>query len=212
MRNLVIAATVVAVASLAGAPAARATVVVVPTLEEMAVASDVIADARVLDQLVKKDELGRILTLTRVTVVDGLKGAKTGDTLEIFQLGGNLDGKNAWIVGAQHFQKGERFVIFAARHPSGGPASIVPYGIGFGVFDVVTDNGPVKNPRVQEVVGDVVSLSKSDDGAVHEKSPDVRTFDSLPAFKETIQRALTLQELPKLPMKQKLAPHLRGRP
>ena len=63
-----------AIGVLAAYPA-MATVVVVDPLEVMAQQSEVVIHGVVYGQEVQQDENGRIITLTQVEVVDGIKGA-----------------------------------------------------------------------------------------------------------------------------------------
>lgn len=193
--------------TLAVAASARATVVVVPPLEEMAVASDVIAEVVVGDARVVKAG-GRVVTFTTLEVKDGWKGVKTGDTVELFQLGGDLDGKSSWIVGAQRFKKGDRHVFFGMhfRRGEGGPTPmVIPYGIGFGVFKI---DEQLTGDKVTEVVGDVVTLEKNAAGdAQTSNAPATRRYDTLASFKGFVLRALEGKELPKMNMnKLKLLP------
>ena len=176
-----------------------ATVVVVPTLEEMAVASEVIAEVIVGDARVLQEAPGRVVTYTTFNVVDGWKGTKSGDRLEVFQLGGNLDGKSSWIVGAHRFVKGERLVFFGMRSKT--RQAVIPYGIGFGLFAVSED---LTGKKVVEVVGDVVALARDKDGKPVSATPVQRRYDTLAAFKEMILRAERLETLPTMPRREKL--------
>lgn len=192
--------------AVAFAPSARATVVVVPPLEEMAVASDVILEVEVGDARVVK-EGGKILTFTTFAVKDAWKGKglQSGDTVELFQLGGDLDGRSSWIVGAQRFKKGERFVFFGMDHQRPGDANdpkasrkVIPYGIGFGVFKIEEQ---LSGEKVTEVVGDVVMLEKNAQGTAQtSNAPATRRYDTLAGFKALVQKALAGQELPRMNM------------
>lgn len=186
-------AALLAAALLPAAPAG-ATVVVVPSLEEMAVAAEVIAHVRAGAPHVEQDDKGRFVTLTPLSVIEGVKGAKAGDQLEVFQLGGGLEGKGGWIVGAHRFVEGEELVFVGVRHKRG-PGSVIPYGIGFGLFQVKRDDFGVS---VVEVVGDVVALERSPDGKTRQVAPQTRRYDSLPGFLTLLRRAATAEEAPRL--------------
>lgn len=194
-----VAAAALFVAALLPASPAGATVVVVPTLEEMAVAAEVIVHAKAGAPRVEKDAKGRVVTLTPLSVIEAVKGAKAGDTLEVFQLGGSMDGKGGWIVGAHRFVEGEELVFVGVRHRAvgqgRGAGGVIPYGIGFGLFQVKRDDFGVS---VVEVVGDVVALERSADGKTRESTPQVRRYDSLPGFLTLLRRAATAEELPHL--------------
>lgn len=201
-----------AVAVAAFAAPAAATVVVIPTIEEMTLGADVVAHVVVGEQRVV-EEKGRIITYTALEVKDGLKGAKGNERLEVFQVGGALDGKSSWIVGAHRFQKGEELFFFGVKHPSavgqGGVPVVVPWGIGVGLFGVVDD---LTGPKVVELIGDVAAVEIGTDGKPRPVAPQVRRYDSPAAFKEALRRILEAgidgADLPQLPMKKKLMPTL----
>ncbi len=180
--------------SLALAGAAGATVVVMPSLEEMAVTAEVIAHVKVGAPRSERDGKGRIITLTPMAVIEGVKGAKAGDALEVFQVGGAVDGATAWIAGAHHFREGEELVFVGVRH-SRGPGSVVPYGVGFGLFAVERDDFGI---RVVETMGDVMAMEKGKDGRLRQVTPTARRYDSLPAFLTLLRRAAAAEEAPKL--------------
>jgi hypothetical protein len=165
------------------AGSASATVVVQPSLDRLATRAEVIVHAVVEEQSVTAGEVGgRVLTLSRLKVLDGLKGAKAGETLTLYQVGGRQGNRVARVIGANGFGIGEEVVIFGARflaqdtvkflqgarrggvpwatlHPTGG--FIVTYGIGLGKF-AVDRTGPV--PMAIEELGDVAVLVPTSKG------------------------------------------------
>jgi hypothetical protein len=199
-RAILVALVVAASSIIAGS--ARATVVVVPPIEEMAVASDVIAEVVVGEARVEK-EGGKIVTFTTLEVKDAWKGLKGKDTVELFQLGGDYEGRSSWIVGAQRFKKGERFVFFGMKHKRPGdaadaPFKVIPYGIGFGVFKVEPQ---LTGEKVTEVVGDVVMLERDASGTAQtSNAPATRRYDTLAAFKAMVLKAVAGESLPKMNM------------
>jgi hypothetical protein len=184
-----------AVGSLGAAPAA-ATVVVVHSLEEMTHRSDVVAHVVVRDVVVEAETPGRLITLTTVEVIDGVAGAKDGELLTVFQVGGEKDGRVAWIAGAHRFVVGEELVMFAARPPAL-QGRIVPWGIGFSLFRIVDD---VDGRHVEEIGGDVLQLQKTADGGSRMAPVEPRRFTDLDAFKGMLRkvRAGTHAALPTL--------------
>lgn len=185
-------------ALLAVAPAA-ATVVVVPTMEEMTHRSDVVVHCVVREVAVEEDKPGRLVTLTSLEVLDGIAGAKAGDLLTLFQVGGEKDGRVAWIAGAHHFVVGEELVVFAVQPPALN-GRIVPYGIGFSVFAV---KDGVDGKHVEEIGGDVVQLQRTADGASKMSSVQPRRFESLDSFKAML-RGIRAGTNPTLPTKKVL--------
>lgn len=185
-RHLVpLVAAVGLCASVLGARAAHATVVAASTIEQMSAGSDIVARIRVQDQRVVKDG-GRIVTYTAVEVLDGIKGVATGASLEIFQVGGSLNGRSAWIVGAHRFTKGEDLVFFGVRHPRG-INLYVPWGIGVGLFEVKED---VSGTAVVELIGDVALVERGADGATRPVTPSPRRFDSYVSFRAALVEML----------------------
>jgi hypothetical protein len=215
MRLLSALATAALVGLVVVAAPARATVVVIPTLEEMTLTSDVVARITVGDARVVKDH-GRLLTLTSVEVKDGIKGAKTGDVLTMWQIGGSLDGRESWIVGAHHFVKGEELVLFAMNGKSDqvkpGDRVVYPYGIGVGLFEVKPD---MPGAPVNELLGDVAAVEMGADGKPHAITPQLRHYDSFDAFKNLLVHILAnpLEGTgAPPPYRQKLGPQLPKRP
>ena len=172
------ACALLVVSAVSSLPAA-ATIVVLPTLEEMTHRSDVVVHGIVRDQKVIEDRPGRIVTVTSIEIVDGIAGAKAGDVITVHQLGGQLGKQQAWIAGAHHFSIGEELVFFGNTIPKK-PGVVVPYGIGFGIFNVVDD---VDGRHVLEVGGDVNQLIQHPDGSTEMKSITPRHFESLETFK-----------------------------
>ena len=183
------------VALLTWALPSAATVVVVPTLEEMAVASEVIAEVTVGEARVFEEAPGRIVTYTALEVTDAWKGCQTGAQLQVWQLGGELSGKSSWIVGAHRFSKGQRLVFFGVHSKT--RQAVVPFGIGFGLFAVRED---LTGLKVIEIVGDVVAFAP-DQG---NQAPPTRRYDSLASFQELVLRSERLQTLPTMPVRGKL--------
>lgn len=156
------------------APEASATVVLQPSLSEMTARSNLVLHAAVEDQAVTLDGAGRVITLTRLRVHEGLKGATAGDTVTLYQVGGRKAGHVARIAGMNEFRAGEEVVVFGARFLAdnavkflqanrGGAASaatlhptagyMVVHGIGLGKFRVERPAGGVA--MVAEELGDV---------------------------------------------------------
>jgi len=175
-----LALAVAAVAPGMFAPKASATVVVIHELDEMTTRADVVVHARVGETRVIKDEKGRIATLVEVEVLDGIKGAKAGDVLTIYQLGGTYEGERMMITGQHKWTEGEEMVFFAMRSDP----YVVSYGIGVGKYHVE------RNPEgilVVEEYGDVVAFKRDPAGASTMSRPEVRAARSLDAFKGEIR-------------------------
>lgn len=174
----------------AAALPAQATVVVAHSLEEMSRRADVVVHAKVIDSEPTRDDIGRIITLSRLEVLDGIKGAKTGDVLTVFQVGGRIGERASHIVGAHKYTPGEEIVWFGMRHKQ----RFVAYGIGIGKFQVIYD-GSFR--RVVEQVGDVAVMERDASGKPTFRSPAARSAESLTAFKQQLRDAVALGDLPR---------------
>ena len=180
-------AVAVVVACLAGlAPAAHATVVALTSLEEMTHRSDVVMQAVVTGQKVVEDRPGRVVTLTTFEVKDGISGVKTGDVVTVFQVGGHLGDKQAWIAGAHKFKVGEELVFFGSRMAKS-PDLVVPWAIGYGLFSVLDD---VDGRHVHEIAGDVSAMSTDADGNAKLVALTPRKFENLDTFKAELRSIL----------------------
>jgi hypothetical protein len=150
------------------------TVVDVPPIERMVERADVVAHGVVKSATVVK-EGGRVFTRTTVEIVDPIKGAKKGSEIVISQVGGFYEGKNIWVAGAHHFQIGEEMIFFAAKWRD---EMVVPFGVGFGVFDIVDDGSGRR--VIKEAVGNVVAIKTGG-------HPEPRTFESVEDFKSSLK-------------------------
>ena len=110
-------APVAALAALLLAAPAVATIVRSLTLDQMAVRADVVVHARVVEQRSAwNDEKNRIYTVTRVEVVDAIKGGdKPGTLLDIRQIGGSVDGITQSVAGNARLRVGEEVIVFLDR-------------------------------------------------------------------------------------------------
>ncbi len=184
-----------------------ATVVVVPSLEELTHRSDVIVHAVVRDVVTMKDERGRLITETSLEVIDGVRGGKAGDVVPVHQVGGALGDQRAWIAGNHRFHVGEEVVFFGVHLPKD-PRVVVPYGIGFGIFAVTDD---VDGRHAVEIGGDdVVQIVKSDKGDKKMLPVTPRHFDNLEAFKADLRSILAGANAPPVQHKRLLRPALRA--
>ncbi len=180
------AAAVVACLAVGFAPAVNATVVVATSLEEMTHRSDVVIQAKVISQKVVEDRPGKIVTLTSLQVIDGISGAKAGDVVTVYQIGGRLGDQQAWIAGAHRFEQGQEIIFFGARMGKR-PELLVPWAIGYGIFAILDD---VDGRHVHEITGDVSALERNDKGAARMVSVSPRRYESLDAFKAQLRAIL----------------------
>jgi hypothetical protein len=200
MRHLhLVHGLVCALAASLALPAA-ATVVVIPSMGELTRRSDVVVQAVVRGSETIKDDNGRTITVTSLEVLDGIRGRKAGDIVEVHQLGGILDGRQSWIAGAHKFVINEEIVFFGVKLPKD-PGVVVPYGIGFGIFRILDD---VDGRHVHEIGGgDVSQLVRLPDGKTRMAPVSPRRFESLDAFKAMLRQSLEGRDVPALPVMQR---------
>src|SRR5688572_25083234 len=84
-------------------------------LHTMAKRSDVVAHGRVGDQQVVEDNRGRLITLTSVEVYDGIYGAKTGEVIMVYQVGGEKNGLVMPLLGGHRYRFGEEVILFGLK-------------------------------------------------------------------------------------------------
>ncbi len=169
------------------AQSASATVVFIDNIEKMTKQSDVVIHAAVADQSVKEDAEGRITTLTTLEILDGIKGARTGDLITLYQVGGALNGRVMRVSGAQHYHFGEELVLFGVKLDN----MIVSYGVGLGKFKVLRGTDGTK---VVEDLNDLVEAKPGTSGNTILQEPKPRQFASLDAFKGAIRDAIALSD------------------
>ncbi len=144
----------------------HATIVRIDALPRMSHNADIIAHVLVGDKEIRKEPNGRAVELSRLEVVDGLKGAKSGDILTVFQVAG--------VIGQSHFRFGEELVLFGMKHRD----MVVGYGVGLGKFRVLREGNKI---AVVEDLQNVIALGSN---------LKARSYPSLSLFKSTIEESL----------------------
>ena len=131
-----------------------AVIVKLSDLQTMAKRSDIVVHGRVGEQTVTKDKLSRLITLTQIEVIDSLYGAKTGEVVTVYQVGGEKDGVVMPLLGGQKYSPGQEIFLFGLKLDN----TYVSYGSGQGKLDIVNENGV---EVVKEDLGDVSIPTKS---------------------------------------------------
>lgn len=152
-------------------------------LEVMTKKSDIIIQAMVISQEIQEEPSGRLITLTTLDVLDGVKGAPTGRYVTLYQVGGELNGKVMRLSGQQPYNTGDEVVLFGVRLDE----MIVSYGPGLGRFNVDRLGKLVGS---SESFGDVVAVRKDDAGEFIVEHPIGRRYPSLDDFKKEIRSYL----------------------
>lgn len=158
---------------------ASALIVKLSDLHTMAKRSDIVVHGYVGEQRVASDELGRLVTLTEVEVIDGLHGAKTGEVITIYQVGGTKNGVVMPLLGGQTYNIGQEIFFFGLTIDN----AFVSYGAGQGKLDVIHQNG---EDIVIEDLGNVGAVTRSFGGNPVSR-PSPLSFPNAAVFKEELK-------------------------
>lgn len=130
-----------------------ATTFLVPSDAELARNAEVIAVVRVESAESRWDH-GRLMTAYTLRVDDAIKGdLATGDAVEVWQLGGLVDGVGFYVPGSADYRVGEKALAFLGRSAYGRWAT---YGMMLGRFAFAIDGSGNKllvRDREQELCG-----------------------------------------------------------
>ncbi len=74
--------------------------------------SDLVIHGYVGDKSVIPDEFGRLITLTQIEVIDPIHNAKSGEIITVYQVGGEIPGLVAPILGGQNYSLGQEVILF----------------------------------------------------------------------------------------------------
>lgn len=157
---------------------AQAIIVQLTDLHTMAKRSDVVIHGYVGQQTVSTDKYGRLITISEVAVIDGLYGAKNGDIINIYQVGGEKDGIVAPLIGGQSFSPAQELIFFGLR--AGG--NFVSIGGGQGKLDI-DDKG-----QVTEDLGNVEVINPKNPSALFKPSP--LSYTGVELFKNELREML----------------------
>jgi len=160
---------------------ALAVVVKLSDLHTMAKKSDIVVHGYVGDQSVSTDEFGRLITLTKIEVIDGLLGAKTGEIITIYQVGGEQKGLVMPLMGGQSYQFGQELIFFGLKQGS----SFVSFGAGQGKLDISKHDG---HDVVIEDLGDVSAVTGR--GGSKNFHPSPLSFPDVKILKDEIRQML----------------------
>lgn len=164
---------------------ALALIVKLSDLHTMAKHSDVIIHGYVGEQRVTTDELGRLITLTDIEVIEGLYGAKTCEIITVYQVGGHKDGRVMPIIGGQIYHIGQEVILFGLKLGN----TFVSFGAGQGKLDVVNEEG---NETVVEDLGNVSAIALEHDTKNYQVfRPSPLSFPEASLVKDEIRLMLT---------------------
>ncbi|MEC9464423.1 MAG: hypothetical protein VX834_01470 [Myxococcota bacterium] len=161
-----------------------ASMVLYTPLPEMTRKSDLIVHAEVTGQKVVRDSTDRIKTLTNLRVIEPVRGATKNEQLLLSQVGGELDGVIAKVLGTSQFTVGEEIVLFGARMPD----RVVMFAIGVGKYKVFTEGG--KKYAISDISGDVHFVAKSIMGGVGPVKHPIPRAEELSVFLDNLRAHL----------------------
>ncbi|MCA9508610.1 MAG: hypothetical protein KC505_09330 [Myxococcales bacterium] len=148
-------------------------------LNTMALKSDVVMHGYVGEQQSEIDQWGRVVTISKVEVIDALYGVKTGEVISLYQVGGSKDGVIAPIIGGQHYQVGQEIIFFGLK----AGLNFVSFGAGQGKLDIESQAG---RDMIREDIGDAVAFDSQN--KVYRPSP--LTFNNVDILKSEIRSML----------------------
>ena len=143
--------------------------------------SDLVIHGYVGDTSVITDEFGRLITLTQIEVIDPIHNAKSGEIITVYQVGGEIPGLVAPILGGQNYSLGQEVILFGLTLDN----KYVSYGAGQGKFDVVQNTN---SSLVIEDLGDVEVLSPNNP-LIHSFATPL-IYDDVNIFKKEIRNIL----------------------
>lgn len=165
------------------APSAQAVIVKLSDLQTMAQKSDIVFHGYVGDQRVVYDNMGRIITLTDLEVIDGLYGSKTGQVVTMYQVGGEHNGVVMPLLGGHVYRLGQEVILFGLVLKD----TYVSFGAGQGKLDIQPGEG---EEEVKEDLGDIHALGPSSGGSLGITAPTPLTYSSTTLLKEEIRLML----------------------
>jgi hypothetical protein len=166
-------------------------VVQLSDLQTMAKRSDLVVHGYVGNQRVEKDSLGRPITLSEVEVVDGLYGAKSGEIITIYQVGGEKDGVHMPILGGHVYKVFQELIFFGLKVDN----AYVSYGAGQGKLDIISVH---KNENVREDLGNIIAVDPYGRANSRGFVPLPLTFPE----KDTLKNEIRLMLKDRKPMKE----------
>ena len=159
------------------APPSYSTEVIQAGLRILTGQSDVIIHGKVTGIKSQQSKTGHVFTLTSIQVLTGVKGAKKGEVVTVYQPGGEVDGMRQWVSGATRFKTGEEIVLFGEKFKD----YIVVSGAGIGKFIVKKGRGK-KKTLVEDTLQNITAYVSGDDGIARLGAPEQRRFKSLEKF------------------------------
>jgi len=172
-RKTILAVTIFAFIALI-VSTAFATTVVHYNWDQMVDKSDVVVTGTVIDKYSHWNAAKtKIYTTTTVAVSSILKGV-TGETVEVRQLGGEVDGVGAKLLGTPEYTLGESVVLFLEPRPDG---AFITVGLSQGKCHLIQKQGTDRFYVKRSVKPQGLSLVTKVKGKIID--PEIILFDEL---------------------------------
>jgi hypothetical protein len=150
----------------------------------MSIKSDVIVQGYIGNKRVEFDRMGRLITLTEVEVIDGIHGAKTGEVITIYQVGGEKNGLVMPIIGGHRYEFGNEVLFFGVDLDKKNDRKFVSVGVGHGKFDIQNKE---RERSVLEDLGNIGVIEKISNNPTRVVAPLPLNFSSLKVLKQEIE-------------------------
>lgn len=137
----------------------QATIILKLDLDTMITRSDMIVRATVITSTSRWTQDRRyIVTDTKLSIIEGLQGIETGQTLTVRRLGGTVDGIGMKVSGTAVLPQGQDVVVFTEKR--GGHRFVV--GMQQGLYQIV--KGPVGKLQVTRPLAGLALHEKTVEG------------------------------------------------
>jgi hypothetical protein len=124
------------VSLLAAATSLQAITYIVPTDRDLVKRAEAIVIATAVESHSEIRDGGRIVTVATLQVESVVKGAVEGDTVQLAELGGAVEGRVTFIPGSPRYDAGKRYLVFLRTNNFG---EWMTYGFALGKFEFVSD-------------------------------------------------------------------------
>jgi hypothetical protein len=151
------------VSCLAAATSLQAITYIVPTDRDLVKRAEAIVIATAVESHSEMRDGGRIVTVATLHIETVVKGTVDGDTVELAELGGSVEGRVTFIPGAPRYESGKRYLVFLRTNNFG---EWMTYGFALGKFEFVRDLRGRELLIRRSTDEDIFGLDESD-GSLH---------------------------------------------
>lgn len=180
---------IISISLLSFVPSAQATVVILPTDDEMVIGARAIVRGRVLSVASSFDrEQDRVFTYTTLRVQEVFKGQLTERRIVIKEEGGFASGEGSLIYGTPRFSPGERVFLYLDTWPDG---SFRVHQMFMGKFNIVSDARTGVENLIRSSAEDNVTVMPQQTHSSHFSGPTTNKME-LASYVEMIKSRLSV--------------------